>query len=68
MMSRPITCECESCLPEQRRQDNTERMWASAVVAVCVKCGGVEDTTVGHLINVRQAFRCSKHRGGGRRK
>lgn len=68
MMSRPIQCECESCLPEQRRQDNTERMWAATVIAICVKCGRPEDTTVGHLIQTRQKFLCTNHRGARRRK
>jgi len=68
MMSRPIQCECASCLHENRRQDNTERMWAAPVVAVCVKCGEPEDTNVGHLIQTRQRFLCGKHRGHRGRK
>lgn len=63
MKSTPIACECASCISEDRREENTERMWAAPVVAVCVRCGKSEGTTVKHLIQCRQVFLCTKHRG-----
>jgi hypothetical protein len=53
-------CACASCLPENRRQDNTDRMYAASVNVICVRCGTPGTTTVGRLIGLRQRYLCMK--------